>query len=118
MFGIPRASITPDFKSSLKCEIVGIMLRNGCWSTIFHTITIKDVDGWCHKWSVLSTPLTMYLDMSIIHNMREIGSCAYPQRYVNRFVAWVDLNAHIIVVDPLNHFLNHIKPWLIKILGT
>jgi hypothetical protein len=32
------------------------MLRNRCWPTTFHTTTVGDVDGWCHNWSVWSTP--------------------------------------------------------------
>ena len=28
-------------------KFLEIMLRNRCWSTTFHTITIGDVDEWC-----------------------------------------------------------------------
>ena len=40
----------------LVMELLGIVLRNKCWPTTFHTITVGDVDGWCQNWPVWSTP--------------------------------------------------------------
>ena len=28
-------------------KLRGIMVRNRCWPTAFHTQTIRDADGWC-----------------------------------------------------------------------
>ena len=28
-------------------KLLGIVLRNRCWPTTFHIITVGDVDGWC-----------------------------------------------------------------------
>ena len=33
-------------------KLLGIMLRNRCWPTTFHTITVGDADGWCQNWMV------------------------------------------------------------------
>ena len=45
--GDSHAPITPNFPSGSSRKIDGIMLRNRCWSIIFHTITTEDADGWC-----------------------------------------------------------------------
>ena len=37
-------------------RLLGIMLRNRCWLTAFHTTTAGGVNGWCQKWSVWSAP--------------------------------------------------------------
>ena len=37
-------------------KFLGIMFKNRCWSTGFHTITAWDVDGGCQKWPVWSSP--------------------------------------------------------------
>jgi len=39
-------------------KLLRIMLKNRCWPTTFHHVTTEDVDGWCHKWLVWSTPQT------------------------------------------------------------
>ena len=36
--------------------LLGIMLKNRCWPTTFHTITTEDADGWCQNWLVWSSP--------------------------------------------------------------
>ena len=51
---ILEALCTPNFPHGFSCEFVGIMLKNRCWPTTFHTITTGDADGWCQKWSVWS----------------------------------------------------------------
>ena len=38
-FNHADAPITSTFPSGSGCEIAGIMLRNRCWATTFHTIT-------------------------------------------------------------------------------
>ena len=50
-------------------KLLGIMLRNTCWSTTFHIVTARDVDGCCHKWLVWSTPQTQP-DRSSVSNIR------------------------------------------------
>ena len=35
------------FRPVLAVKLLGIMLRNRCWPTTFHTITAEDADGWC-----------------------------------------------------------------------
>ena len=42
---MPRPHQT--FRPILIVKLMGIMLRNRCWATTFHTIIIEDVDGWC-----------------------------------------------------------------------
>ena len=37
-------------------KLLGIMFKNRCWPTTFHTITAGDVDGWCVNWPVWSPP--------------------------------------------------------------
>jgi hypothetical protein len=39
-------------------KLLEIILRNKCWPTTFHTITVRDANGWCWKWLVWSTPHT------------------------------------------------------------
>ena len=52
---MPRSHQT--FRPVPTVKLLGIMLRNRCWSTTtFHTITTVDADRWCHKWLVWSTP--------------------------------------------------------------
>jgi len=47
------APITPNFPSDLQpWALLGIMFRNRCWPTIFHTITAGDAKRWCQKWPV------------------------------------------------------------------
>ena len=41
-------------------KLLGIMLRNRCQPITFHTITIGDANGWCHKWLAWSTPQLCY----------------------------------------------------------
>ena len=40
------------------CEIVGIMLRDRCWPTTFHTRTTGDAEGMVSEWPVWSAPHT------------------------------------------------------------
>jgi hypothetical protein len=40
----------------LTMKLLGIMFRNRCWPTTFHTITAGDADGWCLNWLVWSIP--------------------------------------------------------------
>ena len=48
------------FRPLSTVKLLRIMLRNRwCRSTTFHIITAWDVDGWCHKWLVWSTPHTL-----------------------------------------------------------
>ena len=42
---LPRSHQT--FRPVITVKLMGIMLRNRCWSTNFHTITVGDVNGWC-----------------------------------------------------------------------
>ena len=44
------------FCSVLDMKLLGIMLRNRCWSTTFLTITVGDANGWCRNWPMWSTP--------------------------------------------------------------
>ena len=37
------------FCSVLVAKLLGIIMRNRCWPTTFHTITAGDADGWCQK---------------------------------------------------------------------
>ena len=53
---VSRAPITATFPSGSSHEIVGVMFTNRCWPTIFHSFIAQDVDGWCHKCVVWSTP--------------------------------------------------------------
>ena len=41
-------------------KLLGLMLRNRCWPTTFHTITTRDVDGWCYSRILLKVPNTHY----------------------------------------------------------
>ena len=48
------APITPNFPSNFNCEIIGIMLRNRCWSTTFTLLQSNmPMDsvrtGWCDQ---------------------------------------------------------------------
>ena len=55
-----KSSLMPQshqtFHPVLAVKLLGIMLRNRCWPTTFHTIATKHADGWCQNWPVWSTP--------------------------------------------------------------
>jgi hypothetical protein len=36
-------------------KLLGIMFKNRCWPTTFHTITAGDANGWCLNWLVCHT---------------------------------------------------------------
>lgn len=50
------APITLTLPSGANCEIMEIVLRNSHWPITFHTITTRDVNGWCRKWRVRVAP--------------------------------------------------------------
>ena len=58
VWSIPHTRPYQTFHPILAVKLLGIMLRNRCWATIFHTITTGDAGGWCRKWLVWSTPHT------------------------------------------------------------
>lgn len=41
-----------SFRPVSTVKLLGIMFINKCWSTVFHTVTARDADGWCNKWPV------------------------------------------------------------------
>ena len=47
---MPRSHQT--FRPIPTMKIVGVMLRNRCKPTTFHTITAGGADGWCLNWPV------------------------------------------------------------------
>ena len=44
------------FHPIIAVKLLWIMFRNTCWPTTFHTITVRDADGGCHKQPVWLTP--------------------------------------------------------------
>ena len=46
----PRSHQT--FRLVPAVKLLGIVLRDRCWLTAFHTITAGDGDGWCQEWLV------------------------------------------------------------------
>ena len=54
-----HAPIHQTFRPVPTLKLLGTMLKSRCWPTHLHTITSGDVNGWCQKWPVWSTPQAM-----------------------------------------------------------
>ena len=70
-----------NFPSGSNWEIAGIMLRNRCWPTTFHTVAAEDADGWCLNWPVWSP---IHIDAPITPNFSSGSSCEIAKDYVEK----------------------------------
>ena len=82
---MPRSHQT--FRPVPTMKLLGIMLRNRCWPTTFHIVIVANVDGWCHKWLVWSTPQwTKKVDNYIKYDIKvslTIWSCTLLHLLIN-----------------------------------
>ena len=75
---MPRSHQT--FRPVPTVQLLGIMFRNRCWLTIFHTITTRDADGRCQKRPVQSTPQSK----PIMIRLLPLVDKKEPQSFSNR----------------------------------
>ena len=46
----------------------GLCWENRCWPVAFHTLTVWDADGWCHKWLVWSAQHEVGKWLVVVHH--------------------------------------------------
>ena len=66
--GLPWSHQT--FRPVSAVKLLGIMFRNRCWPTTFHTITTGDADGWCLNRPVWSTTHASHNPFASLNTLR------------------------------------------------